>query len=133
MRISSYHLTLPVFLLLTGCLGGFRVQGAPAPGPPFKPEEFFGGITHGDGVLSIRFKSDRHFHVASVGKSESDGTFVLQQTITYEDGAADTRTFRMRPVNDHEYTGSVTGSSGAVSASTEGNAFHVQFTSVNRT
>jgi hypothetical protein len=128
MRISSYHLTLPVFLLLTGCLGGFRVQGAPAPGPPFKPEEFFGGITHGDGVLSIRFKSDRHFHVASVGKSESDGTFVLQQTITYEDGAADTRTFRMRPVNDHEYTGSVTGSPGAVSASTEGNAFHVQFT-----
>lgn len=112
----------------TGGCGPARGAARIAAAHLLRSKRFFDGATHGEGVLSIRFKADRHFRVASIGRHESDGTFVLQQTITYADGAADERTFRMRPVNDHEYTGSVTGSSGAVSASTEGNAFHVRFT-----
>lgn len=113
---------------MAGCLGGFKVAGTPAPAPQFRPEQFFAGLTHGEGILITRGSADRSFHVTSSGKSESDGTFVLNQTITYSDGVVERRSFRMRRRDDHEYTGSLTGASGAVSARAEGNSFHVRYT-----
>jgi hypothetical protein len=120
-------LVLPVVLVLSGCLSGFRVAETPAQMPQFRPEQFFAGVTYGEGILATRGKADRPFHVAGAGHSESDGTFILDQTITYADVAVEQRSFRLLRVDDHEYTGSLTGASGAVSARAEGNSLHVRY------
>ncbi len=128
MRTSRALLALPALLALSGCLGGFRVAETPASAPAFRPERFFDGATHGEGVLAVRGKADRPFTVSGAGHTESDGTFVLDQTIRYADGAVETRSFRVRPLDEHEYTGTLTGASGPVSARAEGNGFHVRYT-----
>lgn len=128
MRISSLRFALPMALALSGCLGGFRVAETPARTPLFRPERFFAGATSGEGILSVRGKADRPFHVASTGHGESDGTFVLDQTITYADGLVERRSFRMRRVDEHLYTGRLTSASGTVSARAEGNSFHLRYT-----
>jgi len=128
MRASSLRFALPVVLVLSGCLGGFRVGETPARAPQFRPEQFFAGVTYGEGILATRGRADRPFHVTGAGHSESDGTFVLDQTIIYAGGAVEQRSFRMRRVDEHEYAGSLTGASGPVSARAEGNSFHVRYT-----
>ncbi|MEP6602089.1 MAG: DUF3833 family protein [Nitrospirota bacterium] len=113
---------------MSGCLGGFHVAETPARAPLFRPEKFFAGFTRGEGILVTRGKANRPIHVMSSGQSQRDGSFVLNQTITYGDGGVERRTFRIRPVDDDDYTGSLTGASGAVSARVEGNSFHIQYT-----
>ena len=125
---ASFLFILPVALVLSGCLGGFHVAETPAREPLFRPETFFAGATSGEGILSVRGKADRPFRVASTGQSGSDGTFVLDQTITYADGKVERRSFRMRPVDEHRYTGRLTGASGIVSGRAEGNGFHLRYT-----
>lgn len=127
MRASFLRFALPMALLLSGCLHGFRVAETPARAPLFRPEPFFAGATSGEGILSVRGKADRSFHVTSTGHGDA-GTFVLDQTITYADGVVERRSFRMRRVSEHGYTGRLTGASGPVSARAEGNSFHLRYT-----
>lgn len=128
MRAFPQRSLLPVVLLLSGCLEGFRIPETPAQAPQFVPDQFFAGITHGEGTLATRGRPTRPFTVAGSGHTETDGTLVLDQTVTYADGAVEHRSFRLRQVREHEYTGSLTGASGAVSARSEGNRFHVRYT-----
>lgn len=127
MRRISRYAVLPVLLVVSGCLSGYSVAKTPAPTPEFRPEHFFAGNTTGEGVLVTRLKADRRFQVASSGRSESDGAFVLDQTVKYANGQIEKRTFRMRRVDDFRYTGSLTGASGPVFARAEGNSFHVTY------
>ncbi|MEP7118065.1 MAG: DUF3833 family protein, partial [Acidobacteriota bacterium] len=46
----------------------------------------------------------------------------------YSNGEVNRRSFRMRRVDEHEYTGTLTGVSGAVWARVDGNSFHVRYT-----
>lgn len=118
-----------ISVCLSGCLGGFRVAATPAQATPaFRPEQFFTGVTHGDGTLAVRGRADRAFQVVSTGRTDRDGSFVLDQTVTYANGAVNRRSFRMRRVDEHEYTGTLTGVAGAVSARVDGNSFHVRYT-----
>lgn len=126
--------TLPRLLLLisaapilSGCLSAFTVRATPLHTPEFRPEVFFAGITHGDGTIATRGRSARHFTVAGVGHTEADGTFVLDQTITYDDSTREHRSFRIRQIGAHEYTGSLTGVSGTVTGRSDGNRFHVRY------
>ncbi len=112
---------------MTACLAGFRVAKAPADAPVFRPEQFFIGLTHGNGVQATRGRADRAFHVTGVGRIANDGTFILDQKIRYADGATDERSFRVRHINDHDYTGTLTGVAGPVSARVDGNSFHVRY------
>ncbi|MEO6235592.1 MAG: DUF3833 family protein [Vicinamibacterales bacterium] len=113
---------------LTGCLARFRVGNTAAQVPEFRPEQFFAGVTHGDGVLATRGKGDRAFQVTGTGHSEPDGIFVLDQTLTYADRKVERRSFRMRRVDAHHYTATLTGASGRVAARAEGNSFHLRYT-----
>jgi len=128
MRASSLRFALPLVLVVSGCLGGFRIGETPARAPEFRPEQFFAGVTNGEGVVAARGRADRPFHVRSMGHSERDGAFVLDQTIVYADGKVEERSFRMWRVDEHEYAGSLTGASGPVWARAEGNSFHVRYT-----
>ncbi|MEO7367728.1 MAG: DUF3833 family protein [Gemmatimonadaceae bacterium] len=123
-----WHTAVSFSLMFIACLPGFWVAKTPADNPPFRPDEFFAGSTHGVGVLSVRGKRDRPFHVTGFGKPAADGTFILDQTITYADGGKDTRSFRIRRANEHDYVGTLTGITGPVRARAEGNSFHIQYT-----
>ncbi len=127
-RAHALLMILPAALALSGCLGGFRFAETPAPAPAFRPEEFFAGVTRGEGILEKRFGVNRSFHVSGTGHLERDGTFVLVQTVTYADGVAgERREFRLRRVTETEYAGTLTGASGPVWARVDGNAFHVRY------
>ncbi len=126
--MSRWSKSLFFASLLTGCLSGFHVAKAPAATPQFRPEQFFAGATHGNGVLAVRGRSDRPFRVTGNGRSEKDGTFVLDQTIKYSDGGSDMRSFRMKRVNARDYAGTLSGVAGPVSARVEGNSFHIRYT-----
>lgn len=119
---------LPAILLISGCLGAFQIPETPLQAPQFGPDVFFAGITHGDGTIATRGRATRHFIVAGLGHTETDGTFVLDQTVTYDDGSVEHRTFRLRQIGEHEYTGSLTGASNEVSARSDGNRFHARYT-----
>ncbi len=79
MRGTSLRFALPAVLVLCDCLSGFRVGQTPAQAPQFRPEQFFAGVTHGEGILATRGRADRAFLVTGAGHSESDGTSVLDQ------------------------------------------------------
>ena len=127
-RRFAVCLAVASIVTLTGCLARFRVGETAAPLPEFRPEQFFAGATHGDGVLATRGRADRAFQVTGTGHGEPDGTFVLDQTLTYADRKVERRSFRMRRVAEHQYTATLTGASGRVSASIEGNSFHLRYT-----
>lgn len=126
-RARALLIVLPAALLVAGCLSESRVTETASSARPFRPEEFFAGTTRGEGTLEKRFGADRAFRVAGIGRQDSDGTFVLDQTITYADGASEHRSFSLRRVNASEYTGTLTGASGPVWARVDGSAFHVRY------
>ena len=98
-RLRALLIVLPAGLLVTGCLGGFRVTETAAAAPSFRPEEFFAGATRGEGTIDKRFGADRSFSVTGNGREDSDGTFVLDQTVAYADGGVEHRSFHLRRVN----------------------------------
>lgn len=118
---------LPVAMLLSGCLGRFQVAESPVATPVFRPEVFFAGATHGEGMLDVRARADRRFTVASTGRGERDGVFVLDQVIRFTDGEVQRRTFRMHPLDTQRYAGSLTGATGPVTARVDGNSFHLRY------
>ena len=128
-RLGASSLT--IVLVLSGCLGKFQVAETPNATPAFRPEVFFDGATHGEGMLDVRGRAERRFTVASTGHSERHGgfpgDFILDQVIRFADGEVQRRTFRMRPLDAQRYTGSLTGASGPVTASAEGNSFHLRY------
>ncbi len=127
MKRSRRPACIALALLMTACLAGFRIAKTPADAPVFRPEQFFNGLTRGDGVLATRGRRDRKFYVAGVGRFASDGTFILDQKIRYADGATDERSFHIRRINDHDYAGTLSGVTGRVSARVDGNSFHVRY------
>lgn len=95
--------------------------------PEFKPEAFFAGITRGDGTLSQRWKASRTFRVAGTGQMDSDGSFRLDQTVTYNDGTTENRTWHLRQNSDNSYGATLSDASGTVKATVEGNVLHVRY------
>lgn len=116
-----------VVLSLSGCLSAPPLQPAASDHPEFRPENFFAGRTHGTGELEGRGRAPRPMRVESFGRLEADGTFRLDQTVKFGDGAAETRTWRMRRVDSHAYTATLSDAAGAVAAEVNGNVFHLRY------
>lgn len=113
--------------LLSGCLPATTFHPRSTDVPTFRPEAFFDGTTHGDGVLEQRFKAKRDVQVEGYGAMQPDGVFVLEQRIRYGDGATEQRTWHLEPAGASAYTGSLTGASGVVRGEVHGSVFHVRY------
>lgn len=74
-----------------------------------------------------RWKSPRKLHQTGTGQLEPDGTFRLDQTVTFDDGATEKRTWRLRQTEAYTYTATLSDASGVVSAESKGNVFHVRY------
>jgi glyoxylase-like metal-dependent hydrolase (beta-lactamase superfamily II) len=129
MRISPPRLLAAAapLLLLAGCLAGFPRRNEAAAAPELRPEIFFAGRTHGEGTLSVRGRAPRALRVDGQGSTEPDGTFRLDQTVTYGDGATERRTFRLRRVDATRYAATLTDAKGEVEGETNGSVFHLRY------
>lgn len=126
-NVALRLLSPAALLLLSGCLSASPFHTHTTETPEFRPEAFFAGITHGEGTLVQRGKAPRKLHVEGLGQPEANGTFRLDQTVTFDDGTTERRTWHLRQESAHTYTGSISDASGKVSAETKGNQFHLRY------
>jgi hypothetical protein len=114
-------------LSLWGCLTGPPLHPPAGDSPEMRPEVFFSGRTQGDGQLTERGREPRPFKVAGEGRAEPDGSFRLDQTVTFADGEVRTRTWHLRRVDETTYAGSLSDAAGTVAGDVKGNVFHVRY------
>ncbi len=125
-------LRLPATILAVSVLAGCATVLAPASfqgrEPTLRPERFFSGATGSSGVLQSRSGAPTHrFGVEGSGTSLADGTFRLEQRVTFEGKEAETRTWTLRRLDDHRYTATLTDAVGPVEAEAYGDLFHLVY------
>jgi Protein of unknown function (DUF3833) len=127
-RLMSRRALLAILLAATsGCLTGLPTHPSVTPQPSFDPTHFFAGRTHGEGTLNVRIGSPRTLQVEGTGRTEADGSFRLDQTITFGDGSVETRAWHLRRLNAGHYTATLSDAKGNVSAETSGTLFHLRY------
>lgn len=117
---------LAAFFLFT-CLASSASRAAPIKNSEFTPETFFNGATRGQGTLVRRGKPPERFTVQSRGRMESADVFRLDQTVTFENGAIESRTWHIRRLDAHRYSAKLSDAAGDVSAEIRGNLFHLRY------
>ncbi len=124
---AAYVATAALAVLLSGCLSASALHPSASARPAFEPEVFFAGRTRGAGEVEVRGRDPRGFKVEGFGRTEADGAFRLDQTVTFADGKVETRTWRMRQLGGGAYTATLSDATGEVAAETKGNVFHVRY------
>ena len=114
-------------LVLTACISASPFHTTAMATPEFRPEQFFNGATHGEGTLVQRFKSDRKVTVEGTGTMQPDGSFRLDQHVTYADGTTEQRSWTMRRTGTHGYSATLSDASGTVTGETQGNVFKLRY------
>lgn len=110
-----------------GCLAGLPPRPLVAPAPSFDPTLFFAGHSHGEGKLDYRIGHDRTLRVEGWGRTERDGSFRLDQTITYDDGSVETRVWLLRRADAGHFTASLSDADGEVRAESRDTLFHLRY------
>lgn len=114
-------------IALTACLPALAPSPPVASTPEFEPVAFFTGRTHGEGTLERRFSGGRKLTVEGSGQTNAAGEFQLDQTITWEDGAVESRQWVLRRGEGGRYTATLSDASGEVNAEATGNLFHLRY------
>lgn len=97
-------------------------------GPAMRPELFFAGSTTSSGVLEDASGAPtRRLHVRGTGAAQPDGSFRLDQSITFDTDPPTQRSWSLRPVDAHRYTGTLTDAAGPVEAEAFGDVFHLRY------
>ena len=122
-----HHIVLLACMMLPGCLSSLAARPPLAPAPVLDPIAFFTGHTHGEGALEVRFGKRREFTVEGNGYQNPDGTFQLDQTITYASGSVETRRWVLERRDTTSYKATLSDASGDVSAEVTGNLFHLRY------
>lgn len=92
-----------------------------------RPEVFFEGRTQGKGTLELVTGTRRSLQVEGHGHAEADGSFRLDQVVTFDDGATEKRTWRLVKLDARTYTATLSDAAGPVSAEVIGNRFHLRY------
>ena len=93
-----------------------------------RPEIFFAGTTTSSGVREDRAGAlTRRFHVRGSGEALPDGSFRLDQKVSFEQDPPEMRTWVMRRVAPHHYTATLTDASGPVEGEAYGNLLHLRY------
>lgn len=93
----------------------------------FTPQILFAGHSEGNGSLKILFGEPKPFHVESHGLTQPDGSFRLEQTVTFEGEASEDRTWILEVVKPGTYAGTLSDAAGEVSGRTEGNRLILRY------
>ncbi|HEY8310626.1 MAG TPA: DUF3833 family protein [Gemmatimonadaceae bacterium] len=120
-------LGIAALFAMSGCLSASPFHTSAAVEPELRPEAFFAGVTHGVGTLDQRGKAPRKLRVEGLGRWDADSVFRLDQKVTFDDGATESRTWYLRRKGQRDYTGTLSDASGTVTAQTNGNVFHLHY------
>lgn len=93
----------------------------------FTPEVGLSGTSQGNGTLKFFLGPRRTFHVRSFGRSQSDGSFTLNQTVSFAGKEPTTRSWVIRTVSPLHYVGALTGAAGPVSGHTSGRRLFLKY------
>ncbi len=109
--------------LLLACSAGH----SEVPAIEFTPQQLFAGRSEGNGSLTFVFGRPRIFHVESYGIRRPDGSFRLDQTITFAGRPSTNRYWIIRPESPNAYAGTLSGAAGEVSARTDGDRLILRY------
>ena len=113
---------------LSGCAPAMDPSAFDGGALQLRPEIFFAGATGSSGVLENRSGAPtRRLHVKGSGLAQPDGSFRLEQSITFDQDAPQMRTWVLRRLDSHHYTATLTDASGAVQAEAYGELFHLRY------
>jgi hypothetical protein len=112
---------------LAGCGSASPSPELAAPRPLFRAEQFFAGRTEGRGSLKVMFKDTQQVRVEGIGRAEPDGTLVLDQIVRRGTIKPQKRQWRIRPVGQGRYEGTLTDATGPVRGEVTGNLFHLRY------
>lgn len=121
IKMSS---ALLAFVLAALIVGGSL---SAAEGLEFTPKAGFGGESEGKGSLKVFFGRSRSFQVRSRGSEQSDGTFRLEQTATFEGEPPKDRVWVTSTVSPNRYSATLSDAPGAVSGATSGRHLSLQY------
>ena len=93
----------------------------------FTPQNGFGGVSEGKGTLTLFLGKPRAFHVASHGSPQSDGTFRLDQTITFEGQAPQKRFWILTTTSNNRYSATLSDAAGRVKGVTSGSHLSLEY------
>lgn len=88
--------------------------------PEFTPRNGFSGYSEGTGNLRLFFGKSRPFRVVSRGFDQPDGTFRLDQTVTFQDEPPQTRVWILTTTSPDHYAATLSDAAGQVTAVTRG-------------
>lgn len=122
------RLSLLLAPLLAGCAAALEPASFAGRAPEMRPEAFFSGTTRSTGVLQDRAGAPtRHLQVEGHGALLPDGSLRLEQRVVFDREPPRTRTWILRKVDAHRYTGTLTDASGEVQAEAYGDLFHLRY------
>ena len=93
----------------------------------FTPQNGFSGHSEGNGKLRLFFGKKRLFHVVSHGYDQADGTFRLDQTVTFEGQPSQERFWILKTASQDHYTGTLSDASGRVTGQTDGSLLKLKY------
>jgi hypothetical protein len=93
----------------------------------FNPVEFFRGRTHGEGTLKIIFQSSKHITVDSEGRSEKDGSLLLEQVVHEPGKPPRTRYWRLRQTGPAQFEGTLTDAASPVRVDVDGERVRIRY------
>lgn len=93
----------------------------------FNPVEFFRGRTHGDGTLKVIFQHSKKISVDSLGRSEPDGSLLLEQVIHEPGKPARTRYWRLKQTAPDRFEGTLTDAASPVRVDVEEKHIRIRY------
>lgn len=97
--------------------GGSALAAEPV---EFTPRAGFGGESQGNGSLKLLLGKPRPFHVRSRGSERADGTFLLEQTVTFQGEPSRDRVWVISTVGPNRYSATLSDAAGTVTGVTSG-------------
>lgn len=118
MKVLAY--VLPALIV---CGAAFAAE----PQQNFTPRNGFGGASEGDGTLTFLLGKPQPFHVESRGTQQADGTFRLEQTISFQGKPPKHRVWIMTEVRPNHFSATLSDAAGPVTATTYGSRLSLQY------
>ncbi len=113
---------------VASCAASTPLPSPASAGPSLQPEVFFAGRTHSWGVLQARSGAPSHaLAVHGLGQTEPDGTFRLDQVVTFDDGRVVKRTWTLRKLPGNRYRADLTDAQGEVRGEVHGRLLHLRY------
>ncbi len=119
---------ISVLLVLVLCISVVSVSSRAEEGSlEFTPHNGFIGHSEGNGVIRLFFGKQRLFLVESHGYDQADGTFRLDQTVTFQGQPSQERTWILKTVRQNHYTGTLSDAAGRVTGITDGSRLQLKY------